>query len=259
MDHGSHNETQFLDGLENFDQVVQTVALSEPDAILLSVGQARRLQGMQIDRKPSLMLRCDLTNAYGVPCPDYGFCQTIEEPVEQAVRLDAVAILFNLLSVLEDPPLYQQCVENICRAKPLCERYGMPLIIEPLILTLDESTGGYQISGDLSKVKALTRQAVELGADVIKSDPTDSIESYQEVLEIAGGVPLLPRGGGKVGDEEILARTSALMKAGTAGVVYGRNIFQHQNVRGIIRAIRAVVHENADVQSALQILKTGDC
>jgi DhnA family fructose-bisphosphate aldolase class Ia len=103
-------------------------------------------------------------------------------------------------------------------------------------------------------VKALTRQAVELGADIIKADPTDSIESYREVVGIARGIPLLPRGGGKVSDQEILSRTSALMKAGAAGVVYGRNIFQHPNIAGMIRAIRAVVHEDADVQSALRAL-----
>ena len=53
----------------------------------------------------------------------------------------------------------------------------------------------------------LVRQAVELGADVIKADPTDDLDDYGRVIEAAGGVPVLVRGGGRASDEEILART----------------------------------------------------
>ena len=204
MDHGSHNEVRFLAGLEDFGGTLQKVAGASPDAILLSIGQARQLQTMRLDHKPSLVLRCDLTNIYRVPCPDLPFCRGIEEPVEQALRLDAVAVLYNLFFVPDDSAVYQQCLENICRAKSECERYGMPLVVEPLILDLDEVNGAYQISGDLERVKALVRQTVELGADVIKADPTDSVEEYAAVVEVAAGIPLLPRGGDKVGEEEIL-------------------------------------------------------
>ena len=41
------------------------------------------------------------------------------------------------------------------------------------------------------------RQAVELGADVIKADPTDDLSDYPSVIELTGGVPLLVRGGGR--------------------------------------------------------------
>jgi putative autoinducer-2 (AI-2) aldolase len=35
----------------------------------------------------------------------------------------------------------------------------------------------------------------------------------------------------------------------------GRNIFQSESPIGMIRAVRAIVHENADVDTAYQIFK----
>ena len=131
----------------------------------------------------------------------------------------------------------------------------MPLVVEPLILDLDEDSGAYRISGDLERCKALARQTVELGADVIKADPTDSVEEYAAVVEVTAGIPLLPRGGDKVSEEEILLRTSALIASGASGVVYGRNVFQHKNTAGIIRALNAIVHENASVEDALRVIR----
>jgi DhnA family fructose-bisphosphate aldolase class Ia len=96
---------------------------------------------------------------------------------------------------------------------------------------------------------------VELGADIIKADPTADIDVYRKVIETAGRIPVLVRGGGKVSDEVILERTEALMKQGAAGIVYGRNIIQHQNPAAITRALMAVVHENSSAGDAMKFLK----
>ena len=51
----------------------------------------------------------------------------------------------------------------------------------------------------------LVRQAVELGADVIKCDPTDDLADYPRVLETAAPRPVLVRGGGRASEDEMLA------------------------------------------------------
>ena len=111
------------------------------------------------------------------------------------------------------------------------------------------------VDGDLAKITALVRQAVELGADIIKADPCDRVEEYHKVIETASGIPVLVRGGGRVPDEEILKRTEALMKQGAVGIVYGRNVIQHANPAGMTRALMAVVHEGASPEKALGILQ----
>jgi DhnA family fructose-bisphosphate aldolase class Ia len=100
----------------------------------------------------------------------------------------------------------------------------------------------------------LVRQAVELGADIIKADPCDQVEEYHQVIRIAGWIPVLVRGGGSVPDEEILRRTHALMGQGASGIVYGRNVIQHRNPAGMTKALMSIVHDGASVESAMKYL-----
>jgi DhnA family fructose-bisphosphate aldolase class Ia len=130
----------------------------------------------------------------------------------------------------------------------------MPMMIEPLVFQANEIAGGYMVDGDLTKILHLVRQAVELGADILKADPTDDLSLYHQVVKTAGDIPLLVRGGGRVSDREILERTQGLMQQGVAGIVYGRNVIQHPNPRGITQALMAMVHENASVETALSMI-----
>jgi fructose-bisphosphate aldolase, class I len=69
------------------------------------------------------------------------------------------------------------------------------------------------------------------------------------------GVPVLVRGGGRVGDREILERTQGLVKQGAHGIVYGRNIIQHPNPKAITRALMAMVHDGVSVDEALGLME----
>ncbi len=253
LDHGAHNEPSFLSGMENLRQVVNTVAAGGPDAILLSPGQAHLLQDIRGKQKPSLTLRVDPTNLYGTPVPTYVFCQLLDNAVEQALALDAASIVVNLLWSPDQPDLYHQCLSNVSRAKAQCERSGMPLMVEPLAMQPDKRHGYIQ-HPDLCKIVSLVRQAVELGADVVKADPGEDLREYNRVIEAASGKPVLPRGGSRVSDKEILSRTYALLQQGASGIVYGRNVFQHPHPEKMIRACKALVHEGASAAQAMAIL-----
>lgn len=254
IDHGFFNEYTFLAGIEDLPAAVATVVAAAPDAIQLTVGQARHLQA-RAGRKPALVLRTDVANVYGPALPRLLFSQLIGDPVEQAVRLDAACVVVNLLLLPDQPELHAACVKNIAALKPLCERAGMPLMIEPLVMQANARAGGYMVDGDSTKIMPLVRQAVELGADVIKADPTDDPSEYHRVIEIAGGIPVLVRGGGRAPDAEILQRTAEVMAQGAAGIVYGRNVVQHANPRGMTRALMAIVHEKATAEQAAEIMK----
>jgi DhnA family fructose-bisphosphate aldolase class Ia len=65
---------------------------------------------------------------------------------------------------------------------------------------------------------------------------------------------VLVRGGGRVSDREILERTQGLLAQGAAGIVYGRNVIQHPNPKGITQALMAMVHQNASVDEALTLI-----
>ena len=175
MDHGFFNEYGFLSGIEDLGKAVQTVVTAAPDAVQLTVGQARHLQALPGKEKPALVLRTDVANVYGQDLPRSLFSRMIDAPLE-------------------------------------------------------------------------------LGADIIKADPTDDVSVYHRVVQIAGGIPVLVRGGGKASDTEILQRTEQLIAQGAAGIVYGRNIIQHANPAGMTRALMSLVHEGATASQAARFL-----
>lgn len=255
IDHGFFNELSFLSGIENLKHAVETVVAANPDAVQLSPGQARLLQEMPGKQKPSLVVRTDVANVYGTTLPRHLFSQLIERPVEQAIALDAACVVVNIFLIPDQPEIYRQCIKNVCELKPECERYGMPLMVEPLVMQPNEEKGGYMVDGDISKIIPLVRQAVELGADIIKADPCNNLKEYHKVIEAASGKPVLPRGGGRAPDEEILSRTHSLMEQGASGIVYGRNVVQHPNPKKMTEAFMAVVHDGASVAKAMSILK----
>jgi fructose-bisphosphate aldolase, class I len=253
VDHGFAGEPDFLAGIEDMAAAVGALVDAGPDAIQLTVGQAPLLQSRPGRDKPALVLRCDTANVYGDRAPDSAFSLLIDDPLGHAVRLDAACVVVNLMDVPGADDLRRACIDNVSRLKTACEITGMPLMVETLVMKR-ATAGGYKVDGDVAKICALVRQAVELGADVIKADPTDDVTAFHRVAQVAR-VPVLVRGGGRVGDEEILARTHAVLQQGAGGIVYGRNIIQHRDPGAMTRALLAVVHDDWTPEKALTLLR----
>ena len=255
VDHGFFGEASFLSGIENAQNAVDALVQAAPDAIQLTVGQAPLLQARPGQHKPALVLRTDVANVYGRELPDVLFSKTIANPVEQALKLDAVCVVVNLFQIPNQPAVSAQCIDNILALKPQCDAWNMPLMIEPLVFRPNAEAGGYMVDGDWEKIVPLVRQAVELGADIIKADPTDDVSIYHRVIETAGAVPVLVRGGGRASESEIFQRTHALLEQGARGIVYGRNIIQHPQPARMTRALMALVHDGASPDDAMGILE----
>lgn len=253
IDHGMFNERSFLGGIEDMGAAIRAIAAAKPDAIQLPPGTAPLLQAIPGKDKPALVLRTDIANVYGTPLPRALFSEVIDRAVEQGVVLDAACVVVNLLMLPDQPEVYRACVRNVNSLKRECEIMGMPLMVEPLVMQ-DNAKGGYMVDGDIDKILPLVRQAAELGADIIKADPCSDVSEYHRVIEIAQGLPVLVRGGGRVSDAEILGRTAELMKQGARGIVYGRNVIQHPDPAGMTRALMAVVHEGATPEAALAMI-----
>ena len=257
VDHGFFGEPSFLTGIEDMRSAVDTLIAAAPDAIQLTPGQAPLLQARAGKDKPALVLRTDVANVYGNPLDSHLFSRHFPDAVEQAVRLDAVCVVANLLQLPGRPEVREACITSIMALRAECTRYGMPLMVEPLVMRDNTAAGGYMVDGDTRKIVALVRQARELGADLIKADPSDELDEYHRVVEVAGDVPVLVRGGGKVDDAELLRRTAAVLAQGARGIVYGRNIIQHRDPAGITRALMAMLHEDASPEKALSLVGQG--
>ncbi|WP_426737946.1 class I fructose-bisphosphate aldolase [Plantibacter sp. 2H11-2] len=255
VDHGFFGERSFVTGIEDMGEVVRTLVAAGPDAVQLTLGQARLLQQVSGKDKPALVLRTDVANVYGNPLDSILYSHHVPHAIEEAVRLDAVAVCVNLMQIPEHPEVREANIRSIMALRREATRYGMPLMIEPLVMQDNTTAGGYQVDGDIEKIVTLVRQAVELGADLIKADPSSDITEYARVVQVAGDIPVLVRGGGRVDDRTLLERTVAVLDAGVSGIVYGRNIIQHEHPAAITAALMAVLHDGADADAGLAILE----
>ena len=258
IDHGVCNEPSFLNGLEDMSAVVKALVAAAPDAIQMNFGQADLLQEVPGKDKPALVMRLDMGNPYNRIRHRHMWAvlQNEAEPLIGALAMDAACVVVNLFMLPDEPDLFRQCVANISRVRADCDKYGMPLMIEPLVMQPVTEQGGYMVDGDAEKIVTLTRLAREMGADIVKADPTTNAEDFHRVVE-AARCPVLVRGGGKEDLRNVFAKSAALMRQGAMGMVYGRNIYQHANPSAVVRGLMAIIHEDAGGEEAYALYQRG--
>ncbi|WP_275555971.1 aldolase [Mixta sp. Marseille-Q2659] len=253
IDHGIANEPDFLVGLEDIQSVMRNLIAAQPDAIQVNYGQADLLQQAAAP-KPALVLRTDVGNAYNAARHRemWAVLHNPEEPILAALQMDAAAVVVNLYQIPDEPGIFRQCVENIGRLRHACDKYAMPLMIEPLVMAAAGQGPAYGSLGDVRQIVPLVRLARELGADIIKADPTENVEDFHRVVE-AARCPTLVRGGGKGELRGVLEKSVALMAQGASGMVYGRNVYQHDNPSRVVKALMAIIHQGVSGAEALEI------
>ena len=258
IDHGVCNEPSFLSGLENMEAVVQALVAAGPDAIQMNYGQADLLQDLPGKEKPALVMRIDMGNPYNrIRHRDmWAVLQNEAEPLVGAIELDAACVVVNLFMPPDEPDLFRQCVQNIARVRADCDRYGMPLMIEPLVMQPHgEGRGGYMVDGNAEKIVTLVRLAREMGADIVKADPTADAHEFHRVVQ-AARCPVLVRGGGRENLQQVFERSRVLLDQGAVGMVYGRNVYQHANPAAVVAALMAMIHDGASAQAAWQLYES---
>jgi len=167
---------------------------------------------------------------------------TVEEALEYGA--DCVSVHINIGAEKETEMLRQ--LGEISRS---CKRWGMPLLamMYPRGPKIADSY-------NVDVVKHAARIGAELGADIIKTNYTGSYESFKEVVDTCPA-PIVIAGGPKMEqDIDVLTMVFDAMRAGAYGVSIGRNIFQHQNIKGMLQAIDAIVHKNFTVVEAGKLL-----
>ena len=240
MDHGVSNGP--IKGLIDIRKTVNNVAEGGANAVLLHKGIVRhghRGYGKDV----GLIIHLSGGTAIS-PNP---LKKVIVTTVEEAIRMgaDAVSVHVNVGSE-EDWEAYR----DLGMIAETCEYWGMPLIamMYPRGRNIPDER-------DPEVVAHAARLGAELGADIIKTSYTGDIDSFREVVK-GCPAPIVIAGGPKTNtDKEFLQMVKDAIEAGAAGVATGRNVFQHKDVSGITKAISMVVHENADVDEALKVIK----
>ena len=115
--------------------------------------------------------------------------------------------------------------------------------------------GGYMVDGDAEKIVTLVRLAREMGADIVKADPTTDPAEFHRVVQ-AARCPVLVRGGGREDLQQVFARSRVLLDQGAVGMVYGRNVYQHGNPSAVVNALMAMIHRGASAEAAWDLYES---
>ena len=161
--------------------------------------------------------------------------------MKDAVRLNAAAVA---LSIFVGTAHERESLLNLGALVSEGHEYGMPVLAVTAV--------GKELEKRDARYLALCcRIAAEAGAQFVKTYYCDGFEKVAEGCP----VPLVVAGGPKLETErDVFELTSRAIQQGAAGVDMGRNIWQHASPVAMIKAVRAIVHEDASVEDALKTL-----
>jgi fructose-bisphosphate aldolase, class I len=247
MDHA--RDWGAMPGLEHPGETISRVIEGGADAIFTSYGVAKQFSHLTAG-KVGLVVRLDgYTSRFKEKWLEYtGWNQLYT--VEDAIRVGADAVLVCHFIGIEAEP-HSLRVMAKCAAE--ADRLGIPLIVETMPCKCDEipDPNAPEI------IAAGARIATEHGADMIKCYYSGTVESFRQVIDETPAPVLIAGGPQTKTPLDSLKMVSGSVKAGGAGVFYGRNIWQAANPVGMTQAIADIIHKDADPEVAEEMyLKT---
>jgi putative autoinducer-2 (AI-2) aldolase len=165
--------------------------------------------------------------------------ESITTSIEDAIKLNATCLA---LSIFVASKYEHQTLTALSKLVDEGEKYGIPVLAVTAV--------GKEMARDARYLGLACRIAAELGAHVVK---TYYCENFERVVE-GCPVPVVIAGGKKLSKEiDALELAYNAIEHGAVGVDMGRNIWQSDHPVAMIKAIRAIVHNNSDAEGAYDI------
>lgn len=96
------------------------------------------------------------------------------------------------------------------------------------------------------------RAGLEVGADAVKIKYTGDSNTFRWAVRSAGAVKVFMSGGPKAPtDEAFLTQVKGVMDAGATGLAVGRNVWQHERPLEMAAALREIILNGQNVETAL--------
>jgi 3-hydroxy-5-phosphonooxypentane-2,4-dione thiolase len=166
--------------------------------------------------------------------------ETVTASIDDAIRLNATCLA---LSIFVGSKYEHQTLSSLAKLVDEGEKYGIPILAVTAV--------GKEMVRDARYLGLACRIAAEFGAHVVK---TYYCENFEKVVE-GCPVPVIIAGGKKLSKEvDALELAYNAVEQGASGVDMGRNIWQSDCPVAMIKAVRAIVHNDSDVNEAYSIL-----
>ncbi len=235
MDHGASLGP--VKGVADIRATIDKVAEGGASAVVIHKGLVP-FAGEAIGSKLALIVHISASTSMSA---DTNYKRLVASvPDVAALGADAVSIHCNIGGGRED-----DMVSDFGMVSDECRAMGLPL------LAMCYPRGpNVKNQFDVEAVKHAARLAAELGADVVKTNYTGSVDSFREVVK-GTPIPVVIAGGPKAkSEQEFLAMVHDAMQAGAKGVSIGRNVFEHDDVVAMTRALSRIVFEGMRPEEA---------
>jgi len=168
--------------------------------------------------------------------------EQIAMDIEDAIRLNAAGIG---IQVFIGGTFETRSVHNMTRLVDLGLRYGIPV--------MGVTAVGKDMTRDARYFRLACRIIAELGAQFVK---TYYVAEGFDSVTASCPVPIVMAGGKKTPELDALTMAHNAVQEGAAGVDMGRNIFQSDAPKAMIKAVHEVVHNDMKPKDALELYET---
>ncbi|GIW04456.1 MAG: fructose-bisphosphate aldolase [Thermomicrobiales bacterium] len=228
-------------GAERAVETVERIVAGGPDAVLIGPGLFAKVWAPVCDEG-----RAGPGDSGGflcqpsVPGPPWRALPATGLAGGRGIAMGGEAMIMFLMLGAGGEGMFADNVAAVGRAAQEAHRVGLPLIVEAVLW-------GSQIENkkDPERLAFACRMAVELGADAIKTEYTGDPVTMRQIIETCPA-PVLVLGGAKSDSvADVLEATRGAMEAGARGVIYGRNVWQHDDPVAVSRQLRDIIHSHA--------------
>lgn len=164
--------------------------------------------------------------------------EDITVSIQDAIRLNASALA---MSIFVGSKYEYQTIVNLGKLVSEAEQYGIPVLAVTAV--------GKELGKDARYLSLACRVAAEQGAHIVKTYYCDNFEKVVQSCP----VPIIVAGGKKIPERDAMQLTYNAIKGGAVGVDMGRNIWQSEHPVAMIKAVRAIVHQNYSVDQAYEL------
>lgn len=208
-------------GLERLDLAIPPL-MDYADVLMGTRGALRTC--IPPDCKKAIVLRCSAGSSV---LKDDMSHEVVGVDIEDAIRMNATCMAIQSFIGSEGEC---ESISNIVKTIDAGNRYGIP--------TLGVVAVGKEMERTTKYFSLATRMLAEFGAQIVKVYYCDNFEE----VAAACPVPLVIAGGKKIPEVEALEMAYQAISRGAHGVDMGRNVFQADDPKAMIQAIREVVH-----------------
>jgi class I fructose-bisphosphate aldolase len=228
-------------GMQSLDEMRRmSLSLGHANGLMISPGLVTPLEEAFIGRqRPSLIVHLDY-QSFSRDIMPYTEGATVElAQVEDIVAAGADGVMTYLYMGYEEPEREKMEIARNARLARACERWGVLLMIEP------RSAREARNPEDKTDPKILglyCRVSAEIGADLVKCIHPGNEEALHSVIEGCTAAVLVAGGSRPEKSEQAYARAESAMRAGAAGLVYGRNIYESPDPKAELERYIQIVH-----------------